>query len=363
MFSVLSYGRLVARAVLGGLSQTDSRDYSLVTARCGFGKDFRKGIQKKGCAYGDDACFVARHTPPRRPGGGRELGRMGPSKDCAQGKLKAAALGAIRQLLALLSNIHSGRPTRFSVLPFAHSEVAPVSKAHYVDGVADGVGGWRDYGVDPSQFSGTLMRTCERLVKEGRFVPSNPVGILTTSYCELLQNKVPLLGSSTACIVVLDRTSHRLHTANLGDSGFLVVRGGEVVHRSDEQQHYFNTPFQLSIAPPEAEGVVFSDSPDAADSTTFDVQLGDIILTATDGLFDNMPDYMILQELKKLKNSNYESIQQTARSIAEQAHELAYDPNYMSPFAQFACDNGLNVRGGKPDDITVLLSIVAEYTD
>ncbi|KAL0187307.1 hypothetical protein M9458_018977, partial [Cirrhinus mrigala] len=78
--------------------------------------------------------------------------------------------------------------------------------------------------------------------------------------------------------------------------------------------------------------------------SSFDVQLGDIILTATDGLFDNMPDYMILQELKKLKNTNYESIQQTAKSIAEQAHVLAYDPNYMSPFAQFACDNGLNVR-------------------
>ena len=59
--------------------------------------------------------------------------------------------------------------------------------------------------------------------------------------------------------MVLDRHSHRLHTANLGDSGFLVVRGGEVVHRSDEQQHYFNTPFQLSIAPPGAEGVVLSD--------------------------------------------------------------------------------------------------------
>lgn len=128
-----------------------------------------------------------------------------------------------------------------------------------------------------------------------------------------------------------------------------------------------------------------------------------------------MPDYMILQQLKKLKvrggvprqvcpqtfaqnsprpraftvvvqNANYESVQQTAQSIAEQAHVLAYDPNYMSPFAQFACANGLNVRGervrwvdaavstgdqltglvcagGKPDDITVLLSIVAEYTD
>lgn len=122
-------------------------------------------------------------------------------------------------------------------------------------------------------------------------------------------------------------------------------------------------------------------SPEAADSSSFDVQLGDIILTATDGLFDNMPDYMILQELKKLKvsllksyssfhtqllvvgqhpylvlflkwlfflsfqTSNYDSILQTAQSIAKQAHDLAYDPNYMSPFAQFACDNGLNVRG------------------
>lgn len=74
-----------------------------------------------------------------------------------------------------------------------------------------------------------------------------------------MRTVVPPAGSSTACIVVLDRQSHRLHTANLGDSGFLVVRGGEVVHRSDEQQHYFNTPFQLSIAPPEAEGAVLSD--------------------------------------------------------------------------------------------------------
>ncbi|KAK7933247.1 hypothetical protein WMY93_004143 [Mugilogobius chulae] len=194
MLSVLSYGRLVARAVIGGLSQTDSRDYSLVTASCGFGKDFRKGILKKGMCYGDDACFVARH-----------------------------------------------RTADVLVLWDPDEDVR-----------APGEG--------------------------GRFVPSNPVGVLTTSYYELLQNKVPLLGSSTACIVALDRQSHTLHTANLGDSGFLVVRGGEVVHRSDEQQHYFNTPFQLSIVPPGAEG----------------------------------------------------------RCLA---------------------------TGGKPDDITVLLSIVAEYTD
>lgn len=84
-----------------------------------------------------------------------------------------------------------------------------------------------------------------------------PLEINVDSYVLSLLSPFP--GSSTACIVVLDRQQHRLHTANLGDSGFLVVRGGEVVHRSDEQQHYFNTPFQLSIAPPEAEGDILSD--------------------------------------------------------------------------------------------------------
>src|SRR4029434_8152593 len=62
-------------------------------------------------------------------------------------------------------------------------------------------GGWRDYGTAPSHCSGTLMRTCERLVKEGRFMPSSPVGILTTGYYELLQNKAPLLGQCV-CVCV-----------------------------------------------------------------------------------------------------------------------------------------------------------------
>ncbi|XP_072325228.1 protein phosphatase PTC7 homolog isoform X2 [Scyliorhinus torazame] len=227
-------------------------------------------------------------------------------------------------------------------------------------GVADGVGGWWDYGVDPSQFSTTLMQTCERLVQEGLFVPSNPVGILTASYNEMLQNKAPLLGSSTACLVILDRQKRCLYTANLGDSGFLIVRDGKIIHRSDEQQHYFNTPFQLAIAPPEARDSILNDSPETAEGSTFNVEVGDIILTATDGLFDNMPDYMILQQLRQLKDSSYQSLKNTVKSIAKQAQQLAYDPNYMSPFAQHACENGLNVQGGKPDDITVLLSVVTE---
>ena len=47
-----------------------------------------------------------------------------------------------------------------------------------VIGVADGVGGWRAYGVDPGLFSSNLMRNCERLVKAGFFMNSHPKALL-----------------------------------------------------------------------------------------------------------------------------------------------------------------------------------------
>jgi hypothetical protein len=62
-------------------------------------------------------------------------------------------------------------------------------------GVADGVGGWRHYGIDPGEFSTFLMRTCERLVSSGRFITTEPAGLLARSYYELLESKQPILGA------------------------------------------------------------------------------------------------------------------------------------------------------------------------
>jgi protein phosphatase PTC7 len=77
---------------------------------------------------------------------------------------------------------------------------------------------------------------------------------------EIIKNKLFIvLGSSTACVVVLNRETSTVYTANIGDSGFVIVRHGKVVHRSEEQQHYFNTPFQLSLPPPGHTGMVLSD--------------------------------------------------------------------------------------------------------
>ena len=67
---------------------------------------------------------------------------------------------------------------------------------------------------------------------------------------------------------------------------FLII----INFRSHEQQHYFNTPFQLSLPPTELQSQVLADRPESADQYEFSVEDGDVILLATDGLFDNVPD-------------------------------------------------------------------------
>ncbi|ESO96554.1 hypothetical protein LOTGIDRAFT_231806 [Lottia gigantea] len=240
------------------------------------------------------------------------------------------------------------------------------NKISDVIGIADGVGGWRQYGVDPSNFSRTLMATCERMVREGHCRPQAPASMIQDCYEELMNQKMPLIGSSTVCIVSLHRDERTIYTANLGDSGYLLIRDREVVHRSHEQQHYFNTPYQLSVVPPAQEGLVISDSPAMAASNSHKVEEGDIILLGTDGLFDNMTDSMLVDyvaKLKDIKSEPKEAVQKTATDIAEKALNLSFDPNYLSPFSLSAIDAGIELTGGKPDDITVVVARVTNLPD
>jgi protein phosphatase PTC7 len=125
-----------------------------------------------------------------------------------------------------------------------------------------------------------------------------------------------LTGSSTACVLILNRETSTVYTANIGDSGFIVVRKGEIVHKSEEQQHYFNTPFQLSLPPPGNQNRVLSDSPESADRNSFPVEDGDVILVATDGVFDNVPKKLLLETLKEIEGEkDAVKLQMTANSI------------------------------------------------
>ena len=55
-----------------------------------------------------------------------------------------------------------------------------------------------------------------------------------------------------------------------------------------------------------------------------------------------------------------ESIQHVTDSLANLARAHSFDPHYVSPFAKQARCEGINITGGKPDDITVLIAVVSE---
>lgn len=86
---------------------------------------------------------------------------------------------------------------------------------------------------------------------------------------------------------------------------------------------------------------------------------GDFIVMATDGLFDNLFDQDILSIVESNMHCHPTTI---AQAIVEHATIKSKDPLYLSPFAQKA---GWMERGGKPDDITAIVSLVssADFSD
>ena len=61
-------------------------------------------------------------------------------------------------------------------------------------GVADGVGGWRHYGIDSSLFSSALMESCRRFVMEGGLETPSPISVIKAGFQELTEHKEALFG-------------------------------------------------------------------------------------------------------------------------------------------------------------------------
>ncbi|MCJ1394887.1 hypothetical protein MMC18_007767 [Xylographa bjoerkii] len=177
-------------------------------------------------------------------------------------------------------------------------------------GVADGVGGWSDSGIDSADFSHGL---CERMadiageastssaweLKRGDLKARD---LLQKAYNAIVEEKKIRGGGSTACIAV-GHSDGALQVANLGDSGFVQLRPNAVYFASKPQTHAFNTPYQLSVLHPKllARSVAFghkplSDLPKDASVTDHTVKHGDVLVFATDGVWDNLssPDVMKL---------------------------------------------------------------------
>ena len=136
------------------------RAVHLVTASSGFaGRDHKKIesmrrtqrtdslVEQRQNVYGDDAFFVTTH-------------RLGD---------------------------FLGRPSISHAMDTSH---------RLASGVADGVGSWREHGIDPALFSSSLMSTCKSLI-DNKLIDLNPLTLkelLSKGYKELLENKQCIIG-------------------------------------------------------------------------------------------------------------------------------------------------------------------------
>ncbi|KAM4055204.1 stage II sporulation protein E (SpoIIE) domain-containing protein [Hirsutella rhossiliensis] len=171
-------------------------------------------------------------------------------------------------------------------------------------GVADGVGGWTDSGVNPADFSHGLCDYMAAVAYEHGPAASTPLTarrLMQKGYDAVCNDGSVHAGGSTACVAIA-APDGILDVANLGDSGFLHLRLNAVNAYSEPQTHAFNTPFQLSLIPPRVAarmaafgGTQLSDLPHDADVTHHRVRHGDVLVLATDGVLDNLFNQDILR--------------------------------------------------------------------
>ncbi|XP_022739659.1 probable protein phosphatase 2C 80 isoform X2 [Durio zibethinus] len=210
-------------------------------------------------------------------------------------------------------------------------------------GVADGVGGWAEVGINAGEFARELMSNSVAAIQDEPKGFIDPARVL-----EKAHSSTKSQGSSTACIIAL--TEEGIHAINLGDSGFIVVRDGCTVFHSPVQQHGFNFTYQL-------ESGDNGDLPSSGQVFRIPVLPGDVIVAGTDGLFDNLYNNEVTAVVVHALRAGF-SPELMAKQIAALARERAVNRNRQTPFAKAAQDAGFRYYGGKLDDITVVVSYI-----
>ncbi|PFH55911.1 hypothetical protein XA68_17396 [Ophiocordyceps unilateralis] len=264
-------------------------------------------------------------------------------------------------------------------------------------GVADGVGGWVDSGVDPADFSHGL---CNFMADAAACSDSRPLTarkLMAAGYDALCRDGSVRAGGSTACVAIASPDGI-MDLANLGDSGFLQLRLNAVNAVSGPQTHAFNAPYQLSVIPPRMAAQAaalggsapFRDLPRDADVSQHRLRHGDVLLLATDGLLDNLFHQDILHIASRVMvSSGAWTLTQTegvrvsesidalvattegktlqsllATELVAAAKAASVNVKIDGPFAKEAKRYYPNERwnGGKVDDICVVVAVVCEHS-
>jgi len=225
------------------------------------------------------------------------------------------------------------------------------------------------------------MENCKKVFREYDFKPENENCEFLIEVLEKAYKRVKSYGSATAFLGMLK--GYKLYTLCLGDSGFMVIREREgtdqyaTVYRSSEQQHSFNCPYQLAYLPEPGEYPALiekglnslvallkksnrasQDMPSDAYTEIINLAPGDIVVVATDGLFDNLFDQDVIKICENNKAfGNDKFCIETAKELVINALQKGTDSTYRSPFSKNAARYGKRFIGGKLDDTSVIVAL------
>ncbi|XP_047045561.1 probable protein phosphatase 2C 71 [Lolium rigidum] len=290
-------------------------------------------------------------------------GSSGDEQGATEFGVPIPAAGEVRNLVDLEKEISEGRISDRRV-PVAKSSLVLMSGAAILPhpskvgtggedayfiahngwfGVADGVGQWSFEGINAGLYARELMDGCKKIIMDNEGEAElTPEQVLSKA-----ANEASSPGSSTVLIAHFD--GQFLHASNIGDSGFLVVRNGKVYTKSEPMVYGFNFPHQIE------KGV---DPLKLVQNYTIDLEEGDVIITATDGLFDNVYEQEAAAMISRSLQADLKPTDM-AEHLAARAHEVGRSGAGRSPFSDAALAVGyLGFSGGKLDDTAVVVSIV-----
>ncbi|KAJ9458028.1 Protein phosphatase PTC7-like protein fig [Diplonema papillatum] len=190
-------------------------------------------------------------------------------------------------------------------------------------GIADGIGGWKKYGVDAGLYAQALMQKTRDLLESGAMSTwAAPLQLLEVAY-----QQTRVAGSATVCLVALRGTA--LQVCNVGDCQLCLFRDGRLLLRSDVLKHSAGKPYQIAVN--------CGDVPGDADLFSFPARDGDVVLLGSDGLFNNVTEQYLAELTAHPRRTPIYSAQAVAEDIVDAAHANSVLPS------------------GDPDDITCVI--------
>ncbi|UJR26772.1 hypothetical protein I4U23_008086 [Adineta vaga] len=177
-------------------------------------------------------------------------------------------------------------------------------------GLADGAGGNRSLGLNPADFSQAVLDACRNLLQKNHFHPKQLPQLILSAMEQVEARKVR--GSSTLCLLALDKEEHTLTSLNIGDSGFVIYRNNEIYSRSKSTlnpngrapRQLFSLNDSLGLPCFINENEILRD----CSLDTIKVQKDDIIILSSDGLWDVIQTHQLQQVIKRNANTYLQNL-------------------------------------------------------